>query len=476
MTGATASEGRTSAEVSASLGPGLLAHEDAALLVDQYELTMLQGYWAEEMYDTAVFSLFVRRLPAHRNYLLACGLGTVLEFVERFRFSDGTLRFLAETGTFRSEFLDWLSDLRFTGDIWAVPEGTPVFADEPLLEVQAPLPEAQILETAIMNQMHLQTVLASKAARVKASAGDRLIVDFGLRRMHGTDAGLKSARAFHIAGVDATSNVLAGKIWGVPVTGTMAHSYIQAHESEMDAFRAFTRTFPDTILLVDTYDTLEGVRNVVRLAEELGDDFRVRGIRLDSGDLGELAKASRKVLNEAGLEGLKIFASGGLDEWEIRRLLEDGAPIDGFGVGTDMGVARDAPALDIAYKLVAYGGRGRLKLSKEKKTLPGRRQVFRRENDQGRATADVIGRSDETLDGRPLLRQVMKGGVRLPAGRESLDASRERAAQELERLPDRIRELEDADPAYGVEISDELQRYTDEVTRRVAEEAGASSG
>lgn len=451
--------------------PGILGADDAALLVDQYELTMLQAYWSEEMYEPAVFSLFVRRLPEHRNYLLACGLDTVLDFLETFRFSERARAHLASTGTFDPDFLDWLGDLRFTGDLWAVPEGMPVFADEPLVEIEAPLPQAQVVETMVMNQIHLQTVLASKAARVKIAAGDRSVVDFGLRRMHGADAGLKAARAFHVAGIDATSNVLAGKVWGVPVAGTMAHSYVEAHDDEMSAFRAFARSFPDTILLVDTYDTLEGVRNVVRLAEELGDDFLVQGVRLDSGDLGELAKESRKMLDGAGLERVEIFASGGLDEWEIRRLLGDGAPIDGFGVGTGMGVAGDEPALDIAYKLTAYGGRGRLKLSSGKRTLPGRKQVFRREDLNGTASGDVVGRAGESLPGRPLLRKVMEHGVRLSEGREALETARERAAQELRRLPAGIRALEDADPAYPVEVSEELERYTEELTRRVARSA-----
>lgn len=442
-----------------------------ALLVDQYELTMLQAYWAEEMYEPAVFSLFVRRLPEYRNYLLACGLDTVLDFLETFRFTEDARHHLASTGTFDPDFLEWLGDLRFTGDAWAVPEGTPVFAGEPLLELEAPLPQAQVVETVVMNQMHLQTVLASKAARVKRAAGDRVVVDFGLRRMHGTDAGLKSARAFHVAGLDGTSNVLAGKVWGVPVTGTMAHSYVETHADEMSAFRAFVRTYPETIVLVDTYDTLEGVRNVVRLAEELGADFRVRGVRLDSGDLGELAKESRKILDRAGLERVRIFASGGLDEWEIRRLLDAGAPIDGFGVGTAMGVARDAPALDIAYKLTAYAGEGRLKLSSGKRTLPGRKQVFRREDERGTAVADVIARADESQAGRPLLRKVMEDGVRLPGGRETLETVRDRATSELRRLPDRILGLENADPAYEVEVSEELERYSEEVARRVARHA-----
>lgn len=463
--------GRGSTDSDVRPAPGFLDRDDAALLVDQYELTMLQAYWAEEMFDRATFSLFVRGLPEGRNYLLACGLDTVLTFLEDFRFSEEACRYLKGTGTFDAAFLEWLAELRFTGDVRAVPEGTPVFPDEPLLEIEAPMPEAQVLETFVMNQVHVQTVLASKAARVKSAAGDRSVVDFGLRRMHGADAGLLAARAFHVAGVDATSNVLAGKVWGVPVTGTMAHSYVQAHGREMKAFRAFTETFPETIILVDTYDTLEGVRKVVRLAEERGEAFAVRGVRLDSGDLGTLAKEARAILDGAGRQDVEIFASGGLDEWEIRRLLTDGAPIDGFGVGTGMGVSQDAPALDIAYKLTSYAGEGRLKLSSGKRTLPGPKQVFRQQDGEGRATGDVIARADESLPGRPLLRPVMQDGRRLPAGAEPLDAARRRAREELARLPRRIVELEDADPPYEVTVSGELERYTDEVTRAVEREA-----
>ena len=453
--------------------PALLDADDAALLVDQYELTMLQAYWSQEMHERAHFSLFVRRLPPGRNFLLACGLGTVLDLLADFRFRREGLEHLRGTGDFDPGFLEWLEGFRFTGDVRAAPEGTPIFPDEPLLEVEASIPEAQVLETLIMNQVHLQTVLASKAIRVRLAAGDRKVVDFGLRRMHGADAGLKAARAFHIAGIDATSNVLAGKVYGTPVTGTMAHSYIQAFDDELESFRGWVRTFPETILLVDTYDTLQGVRKVIRLARELGNDCRVRGIRLDSGDLGELAIESRKLLDEAGLEKVQIFASGGLDEWEIHDLLQEGAPIDGFGVGTGMGVADDAPALDIAYKLTGHAGKGRLKLSSGKRTLPGAKQVFRQEDGEGKAVRDLLGREGESLPGRSLLRPVMRGGERLPEGRESLEELRRRAAREVARLPERIRALEDADPPYEVVISDELERYTEAVTRQVAETAAA---
>jgi nicotinate phosphoribosyltransferase len=426
---------------------------NAALLVDLYELTMLQACWREQMDRPAVFSLFARRLPPSRNYLLACGLDDALHFLETLRFDGPALDFLASRKELSLEFVDWLSRLRFTGDVYAVPEGTPVFADEPLLEVVAPMPEAQLAETFLMNQVHLQTVLASKAARVVEAARGRAVVDFGIRRMHGTDAAMKSARAFHIAGVAATSNVLAGAVYGVPISGTMAHSYIQAHDDETEALRRFAELYPDSVLLVDTYDTLEGVKKVVELARALGDRFRVRGVRIDSGDLGTLAFRARRLLDDAGLRDVAVFASGGLDEHSIADLVDRGVPVDGFGVGTAMGVARDAPALDMAYKLVAYDGRGRTKLSPGKPILPGRKQVFRFEAD-GRAVRDVIARFDEALPGRPLLRPAMIGGERVSA--PSLDQSRALARREIDRLPDAVRGLAPADPPYPVTVSEAL--------------------
>jgi nicotinate phosphoribosyltransferase len=428
-----------------------------ALLTDLYELTMLQAYLEEQMHERAVFSLFVRRLPDRRNYLLACGLDDVLAFLEALRFDQAALAYLESLGRFSGAFLRHLEQLRFTGDVYAVAEGTPVFADEPIVEIEAPIAEAQIVETFVMNQIHLQTVLASKAARVVEAAGGRQVVDFGLRRMHGIDAGLKSARAFHIAGVDATSNVAAGQAYGLRIAGTMAHSYIQAHDNEYDAFRAFARVFPDTILLVDTYDTLTGVRQVIDLARELGADFRVSGLRLDSGDLSALAHETRRMLDDAGLQRVTIFASGGLNEDEVARLVAAGAPIDGFGVGTDMGVSRDAPCLDIAYKLVEYAGRVRTKLSTGKAIIPGRKQIFRVERD-GIADHDVLGRRDDDAGGRPLVHHVMAAGQRLAAGRTTLDEGRARARDELGRLPPRIRSLEPAAPPYAVEVSPALAR------------------
>ncbi len=431
---------------------------------------MLEAYFEEQMHDTAVFSLFVRRLPDHRNYLLACGLDDVLHFLETLRFDAAALDYLHSLERFSDRFLRHLEQLRFTGDVYAVPEGTPVFPSEPIVEVSAPIAEAQLVETFVMNQIHLQTVLASKAARVVEAAGGRQVVDFGLRRMHGVDAGLKAARAFHIAGVDATSNVAAGQAYGLRVAGTLAHSYIQAHDDEYEAFRAFTRLYPDTVLLVDTYDTLAGVRKVVQLANELGPAFRVSAVRLDSGDLKELAFATRRILDAAGLQRVGIFASGNLNEDAIATLIAAGAPIGGFGVGTDMGVSRDAPALDIAYKLVEYAGRGRLKLSTGKAVLPGRKQIFRVEQ-HGIATHDVLGRSAESLPGRPLMRQVMQHGVRLPEGRISLNDARACAKREIGRLPASVRGLDAAHPPYRVDLSEGLSADRDRLQHAYAEES-----
>jgi nicotinate phosphoribosyltransferase len=446
-----------------------------ALFTDLYELTMLQAYFLEAMHGEAVFSLFVRRLPRRRNYLLACGLDTVLGQLESLRFSEEDLAYLASLGSFRDEFLKWLADFRFTGAVHAVPEGTPVFANEPILEVIAPLPEAQLVETLLMNQIHVQTVIASKAARLVTAARGRPVIDFGARRMHGLDAALKGARAFHIAGVAATSDVLAGRLYGLPVRGTMAHSYIQAHADEQSAFEAFARIYPETVLLVDTYDTLAGIDRVIALARRLGPGFRVSAVRLDSGDLGALAREGRRRLDAAGLGRVQIFASGGLDEDVIDELLAGGAPIDGFGVGTSMGISSDVPDLDIAYKLAEYAGQGRLKLSSGKPILPGRKQVFRQARD-GVYAGDVIGRFDEHLSGTPLMVRVMENGRRLDDHERELDRLRELAAACLARLPDPIRAIAPAEPPYPVTVSPRLADHQRAVGDAIRERHLSGSG
>src|SRR5215467_2910845 len=435
------------------------------LLTDLYELTMAQAYFEERLNETAVFSLFVRRLPSRRNYLLACGLDDVLAFLESLQFDADALRYLKSLKSFSEPFLTYLQQLRFTGDVYAVAEGTPVFANEPILEVVAPLIDAQLVESFLMNQVNVQTTLASKAARIVEAAQGREVVDFALRRMQGTDAALKGARAFSIAGVDATSNIAAGQAYGLRVSGTMAHSYIQAHDDELSAFRAFARRYPGTVLLVDTYDTLDGIRHVIQLANERGPAFDVHAVRLDSGDLRALSVEARRMLDEARLQSVRIFASGGLDEDSIAALVAAGAPIDGFGVGTDMGVSADAPTLDIAYKLVEYAGRPRIKLSPGKLLMPGRKQIFRVEHD-GVADHDLLARHDEAPVGGSLLQLVMSRGARVAAGRVPLDDARRHARDELRGLPAPIRAITPADPPYRVDVSEQLQRDFESAVRR----------
>jgi len=454
-----------------------LREDTSALYTDLYQLTMLQAYHREGMHEPAVFDLFVRRL-GKRNYLLACGLEQALEYLETLSFSERAIDYLAEQGTFDDDFLERLTDFSFTGDVYAVPEGTPVFPDEPILEVVAPIGQAQLAETFLLNQITFQTGVASKAARVRraADAGEttRIVADFGMRRLHGTDAAMKGARAMYVAGIDSTSNVAAGEAYGIPITGTMAHSYVEAHDSEMDAFRAFADTYPETILLVDTYDTLEGVRKVIQLAEERGEAFQVRGIRLDSGNLAVLAHEARRMLDGAGLDDVMIFASSGLDESKITKLLDRDAPIDGFGVGTKMGTSADQPYLDSAYKLCGYAGTPRMKLSTDKSNLPGRKQVYR-QYDGGTAVRDVIATEDETLDGAPLLDRVMAGGERTDAGeKRPLDAVRENAAVRTAELPDRLHTLEEADP-YTVEQSNAMNDRLERTRRRLQEEMAVES-
>lgn len=437
-----------------------------ALFTDLYELTMAQAYFDEGMTDDAVFSLFVRRLPPQRNFLLACGLDTVLDYLETLRFNEDDLDYLASLGKFSDRFLAQLRDFRFSGTVYAVPEGTPIFANEPILEIVAPILEAQIIETFVMNQIHVQTVLSSKAQRIVMAAEGRPVIDFGPRRMHGIDAALKAARAFYIGGVAATSNVLAGKVYQVPVAGTMAHSYIQAHDDEREAFRRFAQLYPETVLLVDTYDTLKGVRQVIELANTLGEKFKISAVRLDSGDLLALSMEVRKLLDQAGLGKVEIFASGGLDEDKIAQLVSSGAPIDGFGVGTSMGVSKDAPDLDIAYKLCEYADTGRLKLSLGKPILPGRKQIFRVSRN-GNDMRDVVAQADEHLPGRPMLEAVMRNGERLAAGRVDLESARVYANRQTARLPEHVRAITPAEPPYLVEVSPELSRYQKVVESRV---------
>jgi nicotinate phosphoribosyltransferase len=422
-----------------------------ALVTDLYELTMAAAYQARGIDREATFELFVRRLPAERRFLVAAGLDDALAGLEAWCFSEDECAYLDRLGLFPPGFVDRLADLRFTGDVWAVPEGEAVFAGEPLARVTGPVVEAQIVETWLLNRIASQTMLASKAARVALACGDRAFVDFSARRDHGVDAAMAAARAAWVCGAGGTSLVAAGRRWGIPLSGTMAHSFVMAHDDEREAFRAYARAFPDSaVLLVDTYDTVTGARRAADVARELaGEGITVRAVRLDSGDLDDLSRRVRDILDEAGLRQVTIVASGDLDEHRIAALAAAGAPIDSFGVGTQLGTSGDAPSLGAVYKLVEDAGGPRVKLAAGKVTLPGRKQVWRCDD------VDVLSLHDEDVPGgRPLLRQVMAGGRRTEV--ESLDRIRERAMATIAWLPASLRSLAPVagdDVPWPVEVS-----------------------
>jgi nicotinate phosphoribosyltransferase len=439
-----------------------------ALLTDLYELNMAASYLRRGMEQEATFSLLVRELPPNRGFLVSAGLEPCLEFLEGFGFVEEDLRYLGEELGFGRDVLDAFARLRFLGDVWAVPEGRIVHAGEPLLEITAPIAVAQLVEPYLLNQITFQTTIASKAARCAVAAGGRELVDFSLRRTQGLDAAVNVARVSSIVGFAATSNVEAARRFGLRVAGTMAHSYIESFPSEADAFRAFARDFPHrTTFLVDTFDTLNGVRTAIDVIRELDLQDHL-GIRLDSGDLDELARQSRAALDEAGLPHVRIFASGGLDEFEVDRLVRAGAPIDAFGVGTRIGVSADAPYLDSAYKLVEYDGRPMMKLSSNKSTPPGRKQVFRG------PVGDTIGLRDEPLpDGHePLLVPVMRAGERTGPHR-TLETARALFAADLERLPVGAKRIEEPD-SLTPRISDTLARLTARSRTDALRRAGVS--
>jgi len=438
--------------------PLTVDEDELALLTDLYQLTMTQAYWKEAMDGVATFSLFFRRLPPERRFMLACGQQHAAARLSRLRFGDTALSRLADTGLFEDGFLDWLANWRFEGDIWTLPEGTPVFANEPLMEVEAPIAQAQLLESLAMNLVQLETVLASKAVRIVMAARGRPVVDFGMRRMHGIDAAVRGVRAYRTAGLAGTSNVLGGLRHDLALNGTMAHSYVLAHDSEREAFRAFARHYPSTTLLVDTHDTLEGVRQVIELMGE-EPELAVKAIRLDSGDLDELARGARRLLDAAGHDEVQIVASSGLDEVQIEALLEAGAPIDAFGVGTQMGVSADAPVIDLSYKLVAYAGEPRVKHSPGKINLPCPKQLYRRRDGRGHYLGDVIALRDEPIEaGEPLLRPLVKAGRLVEAEMARADEARERVADALPRFPADVRRLEAGASDYPVMLSPGLER------------------
>lgn len=438
------------------------------LLTDLYQLNMMQAYLDRGMTQAAVFEFFIRKLPSRRGFLVAAGLEQALSFLEGLQFSANELEWLSSTGRFRAALLTYLRDLRFTGDVDAVPEGTIVFPNEPLIRVIAPLPIAQLVETRLINLMHFQTLIASKAARMVLAAQGRRLIDFGLRRAHGAEAGLLAARASYIAGFDGTATSLAAPLFGIPIHGTMAHSFIQAHNDETQAFEAFAQSRPENlVLLLDTYDTERAAHKVVALAPRLRQaGIVLRGVRLDSGDMADLAGRVRGILDEGGLAEVTIFASGGLDEYEISDLLATGAPIDGFGVGTSLTTSSDVPAFDCAYKLQEYAGIARRKHSTGKATWPGRKQVWRQLDGSERMARDLVTIEGDPQPGKALLGPVMRAGRRVgPA--PPLDKARARARQELQCLPDDLRGLVPV-ASYPVVVAPALQELADEVDRRLA--------
>lgn len=442
------------------------------LLTDLYQLTMLHAYYTHGMRDTAVFELFVRKLPPNRNFMMAAGLEQALDFLEGLRFTAEDLEWVEKSRLFPPEFARYLEGLSFTGEVHAMPEGTIFFPNEPILRVTAAMPEAQLVESRLINLIHFETLVATKAARSVLAAPGKRLVDFGLRRAHGAEAGLLAARASYLAGFAGTATVLAGARMGIPLVGTMAHSFVEAHDDEAAAFERFAQAYPGgAALLIDTYDTELAALKVVALASKLKSrGIRVQGVRLDSGNLLVLSRNVRRILNEGGLADATIFASGNLDEYLLRELLAAGAPIDGFGIGTSLVTSSDAPFLDAVYKLQEYAGKARRKRSTGKATWPGRKQVFRLYDSAGCFHHDIIAvEGGNEITGEPLLIPVMKGGRRLH-GPETLAAIRARAAAQLAKLPRPLAMLETATVAYPVEIhptlstlANQVDRITDEV-------------
>ncbi len=437
------------------------------LLTDLYELSMLEAYRAEGMDDLAVFELFFRKLPPRRGFLLAAGLEQAVAFLQDLRFTPQELDWLAACGLFNPDFVGSLAQFRFTGDVDAVPEGTAIFADEPVLRITAPLPQAQLVEARLLNLIHFQTVIASKAARMVLAAPGRQLLDFGLRRAHGAEAGLLAARASYLAGFDGTATLQAARIFGIPAVGTMAHSFVQAHDDEVLAFERFAAARPKGLtLLIDTYDTERAAGRVAALAPRLAErGITIGAVRLDSGDLAAHARAVRAILDNAGQPGIRIIASGGLDEDALQSLCAMGAPIDGFGVGTALTTSSDVPALDCAYKLQEYAGKPRRKRSEGKATWPGRKQVYRRYAKDGTIAGDMVALLDEPVEGEPLLRPAMRDGVAVP-GLPGLSGARTHAHASLAQLPAPLQRLEHA--AVPVVISPGLRALAEQLDQKNA--------
>lgn len=445
-----------------------LDYSRSLLLTDLYQINMMEAYLAAGMDDIAIFEFFVRKLPATRGFLVAAGLEQAVQFLLEGRCSEQEIAWLRKSARFSERLIDYLAKFQFTGDVDALAEGTVFFSDEPVIRVTAPIVQAQLAETRIINFLHYQTLVATKAARMKLAAPDADLVDFGLRRAHSGEAGLLAARAAYIAGFAGTATVPAAQAFDIPIFGTMAHSFVQAHDNEMDAFTNFAGARPDqTVFLLDTYDTEKAAVRVTELAAELeSKGISVRGVRLDSGDLGAHARNVRRILDDAGLQSTRIVASGGIDEHELRKLVAERAPIDTYGIGTSLVTSSDAPALDCAYKLKAYAGRPRRKRSEGKAFWPGATQAFRGYDANGRMSDDVIGCAGETVRGEPMLRPIIREG-KLVDPLPGLQIIRDHAADELARLPAHLQRQETC-PAYRVSVTSSLQQLADEVDRSTA--------
>jgi len=442
--------------------------KNMALLTDLYELTMAASYLEHGMNESAVFSLFVRKYPSHRRYFVCCGLKEVLEYLNDLKFTNDDLKYLESTGFFNSHFLSYLEHFKFHGSVRALPEGTIFFENEPVLEVTASLIEAQIIETFVINTINLQSMIATKASRCVHSAGSRTLVDFSFRRTQGIDAAMKVAKSSYIAGFIGTSNVLAGKQYGIPIYGTMAHSFVSTFEKEIDAFRAFTHTYPEnSILLVDTYDTLSGTLKAAQVGKEMAArGENLKGIRLDSGDITELSHKTRHILNEYGLGKSMIFASGGFDEYKIQKVLSQKAEIDSFGVGTKMGVSADAPYLDMAYKIVKYNGKPVIKLSPDKISLTSDKQIFRILSSKGFYDHDVMTLREESMEnGIPLLVPVMSNG-KITYDSPPLSEIRARFLENFTHLEEKYKSIHKENPFYPVKISKKLQKLQKETIKK----------
>jgi nicotinate phosphoribosyltransferase len=425
---------------------------------------MLDAYHQLGMNEPAVFEFFVRRLPSARNFLVAAGLAQVLDYLENLRFSSAELEWLASTRKLSTPFLERLAALRFTGDVYAMREGTVFFASEPVLRVVAPLPQAQLIESRVVNLLHYQTLVASKAARCRLAAPEAQLIDFGMRRAHGAEAALLCSRASYIAGFDATATVEAAHQFAIPAVGTLAHSFVQAHEMELDAFLNFASCHPDNVVLpIDTYDTSRGARRVAELAKQLRSrGVKVSGVRIDSGDLAAEAHRVRAILDSAGERDIRILVSASVDEYSIAAMQARQAPIDAYCVGTRLAVSEDAPALDCAYKLQQYAGRMCRKRSQWKETWPGPRQVYRQYDPQGQICRDLLCCEDEVYEGKRLLNRVMTGGRR--TGVPSLTEIRAHCREELATLPVTLRTLEHV--AYSpAKVSDRQHALVEELDR-----------